>query len=92
MLDGIVEQSAGPPLINVGVGDDLEIRELAAKIASVVGFEGTIDWDTSKPDGAPRKLLDVSRMASLGWRAGTSLDTGLRMAYQAFLAGRVRRV
>jgi len=67
--------------INVGTGEDCSIRELAETIAKVTGFQGRLLWDSSKPDGAPRKLLDVSRLAALGWRAGIALEPGLRDAY-----------
>jgi GDP-L-fucose synthase len=73
-----------PPLINVGWGEDVSIRELAAMIADVVGFKGTIAFDTSKPDGTPRKLLDVSRLTRLGWKPSVSLRQGLELAYGAF--------
>jgi len=72
-------------LVNVGCGADLSIGELARMIGSVVGFRGDIVFDTSKPDGTPRKLLDVSRLAALGWRARTTLEEGLRLAYAAYL-------
>lgn len=71
-------------IINVGCGEDLSIRELAQLIASVVGFRGSIEWDTSKPDGTPRKLLDVSRIRALGWRPKISLETGIRQTYEWF--------
>ncbi|RUO26262.1 GDP-fucose synthetase [Aliidiomarina minuta] len=71
--------------INVGTGVDCSIRELTETVAEVVGFEGDIAWDTSKPDGAPRKLMDVSRLKKLGWSYSTSLAAGLRDAYQWFL-------
>lgn len=74
-----------PPLINIGVGEDLTIRELAHQIKDVVGFKGDILWDDSKPDGTPRKLLDVSRLNGMGWRAKTSLAEGIRKAYECFL-------
>ena len=67
--------------INVGTGLDCSIRELAETIARVTGFDGKLVWDASKPDGAPRKLLDVSRLAALGWRAQTGLEDGLRDAW-----------
>ncbi len=75
-----------PPLINIGCGKDVTIRELAESIARVVGFEGEIVFDASKPDGTPRKLLDVSRLRSLGWAPRIQLEAGLRLAYQHFLA------
>ena len=75
-----------PPLVNVGSGIDLSIRELADKVRDVVGFTGRLVFDAAKPDGTPRKLLDVTRLASLGWSARVSLDAGLRLAYADFLA------
>lgn len=71
------------PLINVGTGEDVTIRELAETVMQVVGFNGRIVFDSSKPDGTPRKLLDVSRLASLGWRARTSLRDGIQAAYDS---------
>ena len=71
--------------INVGTGMDCTIRELVETVAKVVGFTGAISFDASKPDGAPRKLMNVDRLASLGWRAGISLEDGLQDAYQWFL-------
>jgi len=71
-------------IINVGVGEDISIRELAELIARVVGFNGEIVYDTSKPDGTPRKLLDVSRLFALGWRPRISLEEGLRQTYEWF--------
>ena len=64
--------------LNVGTGVDCSIRELAETVARVTGFGGRLVWDASKPDGAPRKLMDVSRLAALGWRATISLEEGLR--------------
>ena len=72
--------------INVGTGVDCSIRELAETIARVTGYTGTLVWDRSKPDGTPRKLMDVSRLAALGWRAQIGLEDGLRDAYAWFLA------
>jgi GDP-L-fucose synthase len=74
-----------PPLINVGVGDDIAIKDLAALVRDTVGFEGRIEFDTSKPDGTPRKLMDVSRLSGAGWSARTSLAQGLQRAYRAML-------
>jgi len=71
--------------INVGTGQDTTIGDLARLVGKVVGYEGRIEFDTSKPDGTPRKLLDVSKLHSLGWRAQMPLDQGLERAYQAFL-------
>jgi len=75
-----------PPLVNIGVGHDLTIRELAETVKEVVGYQGSIEFDTSKPDGTPRKLMDVSRLSGLGWRAGTDLRSGLSLAYSEFSA------
>jgi len=72
------------PLFNIGSGSDLTIRDLAARVAAIVGFEGETVWDASMPDGTPRKLLDVSRLLALGWQAATSLDDGIRLAYQDY--------
>ncbi|MCR9271146.1 MAG: GDP-L-fucose synthase [Hyphomonadaceae bacterium] len=71
--------------INVGTGVDCTIRELAETMAEVTGFEGRLEWDASKPDGTPRKLMDVSKLERLGWKAGTSLKDGLEHTYQWFL-------
>lgn len=75
-----------PQILNAGTGEDLTIAELADTIRAITGFEGNIAWDTSKPDGTPRKLLDVSRLAALGWRARTPLREGLEGAYRWYLA------
>lgn len=74
--------------INVGWGEDLPIKELAEAVADVVGFEGMIEWDTSKPDGMPRKLLDTSRINDLGWRPQISLRDGLASTYEWYLANK----
>ena len=72
--------------LNVGTGADLTIKELAEQVAQAVGYRGEIRWDTSKPDGTPRKLLDVSRLASLGWQARISLERGLDSTMSAYIA------
>jgi GDP-L-fucose synthase len=72
-------------LVNIGTGKDITIAEFARVVAAAVGYAGEISFDPSRPDGTPRKLLDVSRLAKLGWRARTSLEDGIRLAYQAFL-------
>jgi GDP-L-fucose synthase len=76
--------------INVGTGTDVSIRELAAMVAEAVGYGGRIAWDTSKPDGTPRKLLDVGRLAALGWRARIPLQEGLRRTVAEYVADRER--
>ncbi len=73
-----------PPLINIGCGADMTIRELAESIAKVVKFDGALRFDTSKPDGTPRKLLDVSRLFTLGWRPRVDIEQGIGLAYQAY--------
>ena len=77
----LLEHYDAPEPINVGVGEDLPIRELAALVAEVVGYEGGLEFDASKPDGTPRKLLDVSRIHALGWRAEIGLREGLEQTY-----------
>jgi len=77
-----------PPLVNIGVGEDLTIAELAHLVRDVTGFAGDIVFDRSKPDGTPRKLMDVRLLESTGWKASTPLAQGLRQAYQEFLAAR----
>ncbi|MBX9268149.1 GDP-L-fucose synthase family protein [Chromobacterium violaceum] len=79
----LMERGYDGDLVNIGTGEDLTIRELAEMVVATVGFEGRIVFDLSKPDGTPRKLLDVGRLGTLGWRARTSLSEGLRLAYEA---------
>jgi len=74
-----------PPLVNIGVGEDVTIRELASTVKQVVGYEGGITFDATKPDGSPRKLLDTSHLSEIGWRAQTSLIDGLKEAYRDFV-------
>ncbi|MDH2343444.1 GDP-L-fucose synthase [Bradyrhizobium sp. SSUT77] len=73
-------------LVNIGTGEDITIAEFARMVAEIVGYTGEIGFDSSRPDGTPRKLLDVSRLAGLGWRATTSLHDGLKCAYAAYLS------
>ena len=82
LFDGQAKQY--PPLINVGCGEDLTIKELAELVATTVGFTGALKFDTSQPDGTPRKLLDVGRLFSLGWRPSVPLDVGIKAAYLDF--------
>jgi GDP-L-fucose synthase len=72
-------------LVNIGTGEDIAIAEFARVVAAVVGYTGEISFDPSRPDGTPRKLLDVSRLAGLGWRARTPLRDGIKLAYEAYL-------
>jgi GDP-L-fucose synthase len=82
----VLEREVADGLLNVGVGDDLSIREVAERVAATVGFDGQIVFDTSKPDGTPRKLLDVSRLARMGWRARIGLQEGIEATYRDFVA------
>lgn len=86
----LMEQGITDGLYNVGTGQDVTIRELAETVMDVVGFEGRIVFDSTKPDGTPRKLLSVDRMSALGWQAKTELREGIVKAYQSFLAGESR--
>jgi GDP-L-fucose synthase len=72
-------------MVNIGVGEDIAIADFARQVAAAVGYAGSISYDASRPDGTPQKLLDVSRLTKLGWRARTSLQDGLRLAYQSYL-------
>jgi GDP-L-fucose synthase len=81
----VVERGIGEGLLNIGTGKEVTIRALAETIMEVIGFKGELVFDASKPDGTPRKLLDVSRMAALGWRYRTELREGIALAYEDFL-------
>lgn len=81
----LMKHYSGAAPINVGTGSDISIRELAALICRTVGFEGEIAFDAGKPDGTPRKLLDVGQLTALGWRASTPLETGLKATYEWYL-------
>ncbi|MDA9391953.1 GDP-L-fucose synthase [Bradyrhizobium sp. USDA 3311] len=82
----LMKTYSGAELVNIGTGEDITIAEFARVVAEVVGYSGEISFDTSRPDGTPRKLLDVSRLAKLGWRATTSLEHGLKLAYATYLS------
>jgi GDP-L-fucose synthase len=82
----LIENYDDEVAINVGVGEDVSIKELAELIQGLVGFEGEIDWDSSKPDGTPRKLLDVSRLEALGWKPTIALEQGIKSTYEWFEA------
>lgn len=77
-----------PDIVNIGVGEDMTIADFAQLVARIVGYRGTITYDTNRPDGAPRKLVDTKRLSALGWRAPTRLETGLASAYEDFLSRR----
>jgi GDP-L-fucose synthase len=82
----LLEQYDSPEIINVGCGEDISIRELAELICDVVGFDGELTWDANKPDGTPRKLLDVTRLRALGWKPSILLRNGIAQTYEWFLA------
>lgn len=86
----LMENYSGNETVNVGTGKELTIRELTQKVAQAVGYEGHIEWDASKPDGTPRKLLDVSKLTTLGWTYKVELEDGIRLAYQDFLENPMR--
>lgn len=82
----LMRNYSGDGLINIGTGEDITIAEFARVVAETVGYQGKIAFDPSKPDGTPRKLLDVSRLKALGWQAPTPLREGIKLAYRAYLA------
>ncbi|OPY94607.1 GDP-fucose synthetase [Bradyrhizobium sacchari] len=82
----LMKTYSSPDLVNIGTGEDISIADFALMVAAAVGFRGEISFDTSRPDGTPRKLLDVRRLSGLGWRATTSLNDGIQLAYRAYRA------
>ncbi len=86
----VLKNYSGPEFLNIGVGQDMSIAEFAQTVADVVGYRGKITYDASKPDGTPRKLVDVSRLSALGWKAKVSLREGLGKAYADFLMNPIR--
>ncbi len=82
----LLQEYSGEMALNVGVGEDVTIRQLAGMIQDIVGFTGKVVWDTDKPDGTPRKLLDVGRIHALGWKAQTGLEDGIRMSYADYVS------
>jgi GDP-L-fucose synthase len=86
----VLKNFSGAQFINIGFGEDLTIAKFAQTVAEVVGYQGRILYDASRPDGPPRKLLDVSRLSAMGWTAKVSLREGLSKAYAAFLTTAVR--
>jgi GDP-L-fucose synthase len=77
----LMETYDEPEIVNIGTGEDVTIKELAETVKAIVGYEGEIQWDTDKPDGTPRKLLDVSKLHELGFKHTTSLEDGIKKAY-----------
>lgn len=86
----LMNHYSGDETVNLGTGKEVTIKELAETVKEIVGFEGTLTFDTTKPDGTPRKLLDVSKLESLGWKYHTELKEGIRLAYEDFLNSEVR--
>ena len=86
----LMNHYSGNETVNLGSGKEVSIKELTELVAKVVGYEGTIKWDTTKPDGTPRKLLDVSKLESLGWKYHTELEEGIALAYDDFLHSAIR--
>ena len=86
----LMNHYSGDETVNAGTGQELSIRSLAEMVARVVGYRGEIRWDTTKPNGTPRKLLDVSKAEALGWRYKTELEDGIRLAYEDFLNNPIR--
>ena len=86
----LMNHYSGNETVNAGTGKELKIKQLTELVAKVVGYTGAIRWDTSRPNGTPRKLLDVSKAAALGWTYKTELEEGIRLAYQDFLSNPVR--
>ena len=81
----LMNHYSGDETVNGGTGKELSIKELTELVASVIGYQGEIRWDTSKPNGTPRKLLDVSKAKTLGWTYKTELEEGIRLSYEDFL-------
>jgi GDP-L-fucose synthase len=86
----LMNNYSGNETVNAGTGKEVSIKELTGLVAKVVGYEGEIKWDTNKPNGTPRKLLDVSKSAALGWKYMTELEDGIRLAYEDFLTNPTR--
>lgn len=86
----LMNNYSGNEPVNAGTGKELSIRELTELVAKVIGYEGEIHWDTNKPNGTPRKLLDVSKVSNLGWTYKTNLEEGIRLSYEDFLKNPIR--
>ena len=86
----LMNNYSGNETVNAGTGKELTIKELTEMVARITGYEGKILWDTTRPNGTPRKLLDVSKAAALGWRYSTELEEGIRLAYDDFLHNPMR--
>ena len=86
----LMNHYSGNETVNAGTGKELSIKELTELVARVVGYKGEILWDSSKPDGTPRKLLDVSKLEKLGWKYSVDLEQGIGLAYEDFLSNPMR--
>jgi GDP-L-fucose synthase len=86
----LMNNYSGDETVNAGTGKEVSIKELTELVAKVVGYEGEILWDTSKPNGTPRKLLDVTKAEKLGWKYRTELEEGIRLSYEDFLNNPMR--
>jgi GDP-L-fucose synthase len=86
----LMNNYSGDETVNAGTGKELTIKELTELVAKVIGYEGEIKWDTTKPNGTPRKLLDVSKAEGLGWHYKTELEEGIRLSYEDFLQNPMR--
>ena len=86
----LMNNYSGNETVNAGTGKELSIKELTELVASIVGYKGRIEWDTSRPNGTPRKLLDVSKATELGWSYKTELPEGIRLAYNDYLTNPMR--
>jgi GDP-L-fucose synthase len=82
----LMERHEGSQIVNIGTGTDVTIKELAEAVGRIVGYGGPIAWETSRPDGVPRKLLDVSLLRGMGWRHQVELEEGIKKTYEAFLS------
>ena len=87
----LLENYDSPEIVNVGFGDDVTIRELVELICEIVGFKGTLEFDASKPDGTPRKLLDTTKLTGLGWQPRISLRDGIQQTYDWYCGQRANR-
>lgn len=86
----LMNNYSGNETVNAGTGNEITIKELAVKVADIVGYKGEIEWDTSKPNGTPRKVLDVSKIEKMGFKPEINLDTGIKLAYEDFLHNEIR--
>lgn len=86
----LMNHYSGNETVNAGTGKELTIKELTELVAKVIGYKGEIHWDPTKPNGTPRKLLDVSKTAAMGWTYKTELEDGIRLAYEDFLNNPIR--